>query len=192
MRKVIRVLKTPVTLLLLLAILGYGAYWGYQQVTVDTTRPETACVMQDVGNELSSDRISVRVLNGGEQGGAAKTTRFALLSWGYHIVSYNNSDRDVDQVTIVGNAADDPEVKLVAQAFKAPVVTEGDGRVDHVVDVILPTRFGMVDKIPTSIPVDGPVCLPAITAASSASASPDGTSTASSSSSPTATSTKKK
>ncbi|MGC3995425.1 MAG: LytR C-terminal domain-containing protein [Propionicimonas sp.] len=194
MRKVIRVLKTPVTLLLLLAILGYGAYWGYHQVTLDTASPETVCVVQDVGGELTSDKVSVRVLNGGEQGGAAKTTRFTLLSWGYHIVSYNNSDREVDQVTIIGNSADDPEVKLVAQAFKAPVATEGDGRVDHIVDVILPTRFGMVDKIPTSIPVVGPVCLPPITASATESASPSASAseTPTASTTPTAKSTKKK
>ncbi len=176
MRQVIRVLKTPVTLLLLLAILGYGAYWGLKNATADASTPEAACVVQDVGGTLTSDKVSVRVLNGGEKGGAAKNTRFYLLSFGYHIVSYNNSDREVDKVTIVGNAADDPEVKLVAQAFKAPVVTEGDGRADHVVDVIVPTKFELVAAPPKSIAVTGPVCLPVITSASATdSASPSAT-----------------
>ncbi len=189
MRKVIRVLKTPVTLLLLLAILGYGAYWGYHQVTLDTSRPETPCVPQDVGTQLTSDKVSVRVLNGGEQALAANHTRFILLSWHYHIVSWNNSDRQVDKVTVIGNSADDPEVQLVAKAFKSEVVTEGDGRADHVVDVILPTKFEMLETPPTSIPVDGPVCLPVIAKATD-SASPS--TSASASSTPTSTATKKK
>lgn len=171
-RKVIRVLKTPVTLLLLLGILGYGAYWGYHEVTKDTSRPETPCVTQDVGTTLTSYKISVRVLNGGEQALAANHTRFTLVAWHYHIVSWNNSKRQVDKVTVIGNSADDPEVQLVAQAFKPPVVTEGDGRADHVVDVILPTRFEMLKTLPTSIPVNGPVCLPAIN--NSASENPSG------------------
>ena len=38
MRQVIRVLKTPVTLIILLAILGYGAVWGYQHATTPDAR----------------------------------------------------------------------------------------------------------------------------------------------------------
>jgi len=189
-RKVIRVLKTPVTLLLLLAILGYGAYWGYKQVTLDTANPEATCVMQDVGKTLTADKISVRVFNGGDTPRAANDTRYKLLSYGdYHIITWRNSDREVTQVTVIGNSANDPEVRLVAQAFNAPVATEGDGRADHVVDVIVPTKFSVVTKMPTSIAVDGPVCLPAIdTATESASPSPD----ESTSPSPTGSATKKK
>lgn len=186
MRKVIRVLKTPVTMVILLAILGYGAMWGYKQVTLDTSKPEAACVVQDVGDALTSDKVSVRVLNGGEKPRAAKDTRYFLLTWGYHIVNYTNSERAVDVVTVIGNAADDPEVRLVAQAFKA-AATEGDGRVDHVVDVIMPTKYQTVSPPPTSIAVDGPVCLPRIDTASE-SASPS----ESSSASPSATPTRKK
>ncbi len=189
-RKVIRVLKTPVTLLLLLGILGYGAYWGYKQVTIDNSRPAATCVSQDVGKELTSDKISVRVLNGGEKPRAAKDTRFVLLSFGYHIVTYGNSDRDVDVVTVVGNAANDPEVRLVAQAFTSEVATEGDGRQDHVVDVLLPTKFQMLKTPPTSIAVDGPVCLPAIETAATTSPSPDDTATPSQT--PTTKASKKK
>ncbi len=191
-RKVIRVLKTPVTLLLLLGMLGYGAYWGYKQVTTNTTRAEATCVEQDVGKELTSDKISVRVLNGGQQGGAAKRTRFVLLSFGYHIVSYGNSDREVSVVTVVGNSADDPEVRLVAEAFTGDVATEGDGRADHVVDVILPTKFEMLKTRPTSIAVDGPVCLPAITTTASESASPTASASATPTPSASAKATKKK
>ena len=187
-RQIVRVLKTPVTLLLLLAILGYGAKWGYDQATKDTSKPDAACVMQDVGDYLTSDKVTVRVLNGGETGGHAKNARFFLISHGFHVTHYNNSDRKVETTTVIGNSADDPEVKLVAQMFDG-AVTEGDGRADHVVDVILPTKFEMLETPPTSIPVDGPVCLPVIAKATD-SASPS--TSASASSTPTSTTSKKK
>ena len=59
MRQAIRVLKTPVTLILLLAILGFGASWGLQHVTMDDApRQQAACVMTDVGTELTPDKVT--------------------------------------------------------------------------------------------------------------------------------------
>lgn len=188
MRKAIRVLKTPVTMLALLAILGYGAVWGYKNATADSTGAQTQCVMTDVGGTLTPDKVTVRVLNGGTQGGHAKTTRSYLQAFDFKVIYYNNSDREVQTTTVVGNAANDPEVQLVAKMFDG-AVTEGDGRADHVVDVIVPTKYQEFDNPPRpSVAVTGPVCLPAITT-SSASASPSGSASAS----PTATakSTKK-
>lgn len=197
-RRVVRVLKTPVTLLLLLGILGYGAYWGYKQVTLDPARPDATCVMQDVGKTLTPDKVTVRVFNGGETGNHAKTTRNFLIAFDFHVISYNNADEKVTTTTVIGNSADDPEVKLVAQMFRDSV-TKGDGRADHVVDVIVPTQYQDLSKNTdhpvTSIAVDGPVCLPVInTATESASPTPDQSTTPSPNSTPTATkkSTKKK
>lgn len=171
MRQVIRVLKTPVTLLVLLAILGYGAYWGYQQVTIDDSRPAETCVMTDVGDTLTPDRVTIRVLNGGETGGQAKRTREFLLAYGFRGGAFGNADRKVEVATIVGNAPDDPEVLLVQQLFDG-AVTEGDGRKDHVVDVIVATKSQMLADPPKpSVPVDGPVCLPRLSPTGSATAS---------------------
>ena len=159
MRKAIRVLKTPVTLLALLAILGYGAVWGYEHVTKDVDRPVAACVIQDVGDTLTPDKVTVRVFNGGESGGLAKGTALYLRAWGFPAPSYKNADRRVEQTTIVGNSPDDPEVRLLQQFFEGSVA-EGDGRADHVVDVIMGDKNTQVNKPVTKIAVDGPVCLP--------------------------------
>jgi len=189
-RKVIRVSKTPVTLLLLLGILGYGAYWGYKQVTIDNSRPAATCVSQDVGKELTPDKVTVRVFNGGDTGGHAKRTRSFLIAFNFHVISFNNADETVATTTVIGNSADSPEVRLVAQMFRDSV-TRGDGRADHVVDVIVPTKYQDLstasDHPVTTVAVDGPVCLPVInTATESASPTPD------ESASPTATASKKK
>ncbi|MCA0297182.1 MAG: LytR C-terminal domain-containing protein [Actinobacteria bacterium] len=184
MRKAIRVLKTPVTMLALLAILGYGAVWGYKNATADSTGPQTTCVMTDVGGTLTPDKVTVRVLNGGTQGGHAKTTRSYLMAFDFKVIYYNNADREVQTTTIVGNSANDPEVQLLAKMFDG-AVTEGDGRADHIVDVIVPTKFQEYDNPPRpSIPVSGPVCLPPVTA-SSASPSDSASPSATASSTPT-------
>ncbi len=190
MRKAIRVLKTPVTLLALLALLGYGAVWGYKHATADPTQTAAQCVMQDVGGTLTPERVTVRVLNGGTQGGHAKTTRFYLITAGFVVIYYNNSDREVPTTTIVGNSASDPEVQLLAKYFNG-AVTEGDGRADHVVDVIVPTKFQEFAEPPkVSVPVNGPVCLPEITAGAKASSS--ASPSAGPSATPSSTPTKKK
>lgn len=165
MRQVIRVLKTPVTLIILLAILGYGAVWGYNQVTLPANRKEASCVAVDVGGKLTPDRVTVRVLNGGTQGGLAKTTAFRLRQKGFHVVFWNNSDERVPNPVVVGSSADDPEVRLLQQFF-TDATTKGDGRGDHVVDVILTDQDSFIKDAVGSIPVTGPVCLPAIVTAS--------------------------
>lgn len=183
-RQVVRALVTPVTMLALLAVVGYGAWWGYKQVTVDTTRPAATCVPTDVGGTLTPEHVTVRVLNGGETGGHAKTTRGFLIAYGFKVVYFNNSDRPVTVTTIVGNAADDPEVLLVQKMFDG-AVTEGDGRADHVVDVIVGTKYQELNnpEKPT-LPVEGPLCLPAITRPSGL-ASPSATPGSSASATPT-------
>ncbi|HSK32997.1 MAG TPA: LytR C-terminal domain-containing protein [Propionicimonas sp.] len=170
MRQVIRVMKTPVTLIILLAILGYGAMWGYQHATMPDPRPEATCVMTDVGKQLTPDRVTVRVLNGGETGGLAKLTALYLRSHGFRVIYYNNAEERSPSTVVVGSSVDDPEVKLMLGFFTGSTA-KGDGRGDHVVDVILGDKVTQVESPVASVPVTGPVCLPPI-AASSVSATP--------------------
>jgi hypothetical protein len=169
-RQVIRVIKTPVTLIILLAILGYGAMWGYQHVTMPDNRRVETCVMTDVGPNLTPDRVTVRVLNGGETGQLAKLMAGFLRAHGFRVIYYNNSDERVPNTIVVGNSVDDPEVKLMLGFFTGSTA-RGDGRADHVVDVIMGDKDTHIENPVASIPVNGPVCLPPI-AASTESASP--------------------
>lgn len=170
MRQVIRVIKTPVTLIILLAMLGYGAMWGYQHVTMPDNRKVETCVQTDVGANLTPDRVTVRVLNGGEKGGLAKLMAGFLRSHGFRVIYYNNTDERVPNTVVVGNSVDDPEVKLMLGFFTGSTA-KGDGRADHVVDVIMGDKDTHIENPVASIPVNGPVCLPPI-AASTESASP--------------------
>ena len=163
MRQVIRVIKTPVTLIILLAILGYGAMWGYQHVTMPDNRKVETCVMTDVGKNLTPDKVTVRVLNGGEKGGLAKLMAGYLRAYGFRVIYYNNSDERVPNTVVVGNSVDDPEVQLLLGFFTGSTA-KGDGRADHVVDVIMGDKNTQIDNPVASIPVTGPVCLPPIPA----------------------------
>lgn len=161
-RQIVRVLKTPVTLLLLLAFVGYGAAWGWEHATAPRpTRPPAPCVPIDVGDELTPQYVQVRVLNGGTRGGLAKTTATFLRAYDFKVIKVNNTDERLENTVIVGNSPDDPEVQLLLGFFK-DATARGDGRPDHVVDVLLGDRSSRITNPEvTSIPVDGPVCLPA-------------------------------
>lgn len=182
--QVIRILKTPVTLIALLALLFGAGYWGYKAVTAESTKVANACVMTNVGSELTPKSVQVRTLNAGGKPLLAKQTANDLRPYGFTVIRVNNIDRIVDKTVIVGNAANDPEVRLVMQFFPDSVA-EGDGRVDHVVDVLVGTAFVRTPNGPkTTLPVDGPVCLPPPLTAT-ASATPDA------SASPSASASKK-
>jgi hypothetical protein len=167
--QVIRILKTPLTLIgLLLLTLGAG-YWGLQAAQAPIPKNVAPCVMTDVGKELTPKSVQVRVLNAGGSGGLAKSTaNERLRPYGFDVIRINNADgnRVVDRTVVIGHAVDDPEVKLVMQFFPN-AIAEGDGRVDHVVDVLVGTAFVPTPSNPvTTVPVDGKVCLPQRTTAS--------------------------
>lgn len=160
-RQVVRVLKTPVTLLLLLAFVGYGAMWGYEHAKAPAPgRPPIPCEPFDVGDTLTPQMVQVRTLNGGTRGGMAKTAASHLRAYDFKVIKINNTTERLENTVIVGKNADDPQVKLLTYFFKDAEV-RGDGRIDGVVDVLLGTNSVRIPnpKV-TTVEVDGPVCLP--------------------------------
>jgi hypothetical protein len=155
----IRYLKTPLTLIaLLLLVLGAG-YWGLKAVEAPIPKTVTPCVMTDVGDKLTPNFVQVRVLNAGAASGTARATGQYLRAYGYDVIRVNNDDRQVAETVIVGNAADSPEVLLVQQFFPGSIV-QGDGRADHVVDILLGAKADRAPAPNTTLPVSGKVCLP--------------------------------
>jgi hypothetical protein len=160
-RDVVKVVKTPLTLVGLLALVAFGGVWGWKNATAAVPpRPPEPCVATNVNGRLTPHFVSVRVLNAGFKGGLAKRASTWVRSRGFLVIKVNNSERRLAETTIIGNAATDPEVKLVAGFFKNAKV-EGDGRADHVVDILLGAEFVGFNETPvSSIAVPGPVCLP--------------------------------
>ncbi|MDR1214556.1 MAG: LytR C-terminal domain-containing protein [Propionibacteriaceae bacterium] len=134
--QIVRAIRTPITLVILLGLLGCGAWWGYRMI-VDGVRPALPdpCVTVDLA-ELTPASVVVRVYNGGPVRGLANNVAKGLRQAGYMVVNVGNSDEKIDRVVIVGFSADSPEVQLVAARFIDPIV-RADQRRDHSVDVLV-------------------------------------------------------
>ncbi len=172
MQRYLRLFGTPITLLLLLGVLVYGAWWGYRNVTApfagNTPDP---CVTQNVGKELKSGQVSVRVLNGGTQVGLAGRVGAELTGAGFKVTDVGNTSEIISSTVVVGASKNAPEVKLVLGFFKGATV-RADQRTDGTVDVLVGDKYaGFNAKAARQISVPGGVvCLPA-GASHSASAS---------------------
>ena len=163
-RKVLRAFSTPITLIILLGLLIGGTFWGYKAVTAKVPGPAVP-TCEDVSlTVLEPSSVTINVLNGGSQRGLAGRIADHLEEHGFLIKDIDNTDPRVLTVLILGSSADNPEVQLVAGWFVDPQI-EGDGRVDHTVDVIVGNSFsektGFVAEPPLSIEIpSGKVCLP--------------------------------
>lgn len=162
--RVLRALRTPLTLLVLLGVLVYGAWWGWTNVAAPPAPPQrVACVDQKVvKNQLKSSQVTVNVFNGGKARGLAGTVAQDLRRKGFKTSRVGNTDAETVSTTIVvGASKNNPEVKLVLTFFKKAKVRE-DKRSDHSVDVLVGNKYaGFNSKAATTIAVKTQtVCLP--------------------------------
>ncbi|GAA1370906.1 hypothetical protein GCM10009638_01040 [Luteococcus sanguinis] len=123
--------------------------------------PQTPCVDQSVGKALTTKQVTVKVYNGGRKTGLAGRVAAQLKAKGFIIGRTANTETRVTTTQIIGANPDNPEVKLVAGFFKGAKIS-GDDRLDHSVDVLVGQETtGFTASAPTSIAVNGAVCLPA-------------------------------
>lgn len=169
-KKLVRLLVTPVTLLALLAVLYFGARWGYREATAPA-EPEAipSCSPSNVGKVLPSSKVTVNIFNGGSQQGLAGKVSRTMKARGFVVKAVDNTDQTIEQTVIVGASKDDPAVKLVAQQLVKPEIRE-DGITDGIVDIFVGNKFAGWTKTPKpwQIQVSSPPCL----APSSASPTP--------------------
>lgn len=152
--------KTPVTLLVLLAVLAFGAWGGKWFLDhSEIVEPPIPCVNQEL-KVLKTQNVTVKVENGGSQRGLARAVTKGLSAKGFITLSPSNIEDRILKTEIVGAKEDSPEVQLVAGFFKGAVV-KGDGRIDGTVSVRVGNEFGEVNqKAPTQVEVPGGVvCL---------------------------------
>lgn len=161
MRQYLRLIGTPVTLLLLLAFLLYGGWWGFGHLLAPVVATPTPCTTQGVGKTLASSKVSVRVYNGGTEVGLASRVATQLRGVGFITLGTGNTGESVGKTVIVGSTKDAPAVRLVAAFFKGATI-RADHRIDGTVDVLVGDDYaGMNTAAPRSIAVPGgKVCLP--------------------------------
>jgi hypothetical protein len=169
--RVFRIVRTPLTLLILLGILCYGAWWGYTNVLkpVDPLPPEP-CVTQSLPNSrLKSTQVTVSVYNGGDRRGLAGDVGRALRDKGFRVQRTANTGENIKETVIVGANAKNPEVVLVKAFFKDATV-RADKRTDGTVDVLVGDKYGgFKKKAPTAVVVkSAKACLPSNQSASPA------------------------
>lgn len=151
----------PIILVLLIALLAWGAIWGFRQLTKPPVeiQPEP-CVTQEA-SVLQTSQVIVQVLNGGTAAGRAGQVTDQLTNQGFQTRSPGNTNEAVPATTVVGLSPEDPAVNLVA-AFFPEAIKKGDGRTDGVVTVLVGDNFsGFNPEAPKQIEVPGGVvCLP--------------------------------
>lgn len=145
--RVFRMVRTPITLLILLGVLCYGAWWGYTNVLKPTPPvPPTPCVPQRVsGGELRSSQVTVSVYNGGSKKGLAGDVGRSLRQRGFKVPKTTNTGQKIQKTVILGAGAKNPEVLLVKGFFKGAQVRV-DKRPDHSVDVLVGNDYGGFNK----------------------------------------------
>lgn len=161
--RVLRAIRTPLTLLILLGLLVYGAYWGWTKVAAPPPPPpQPTCVPQKVAKgELKADQVTVNVYNGGKVRGLAGQVARDLQQAGFQRGRVSNTKEHVTDTVVVGASKTNPEVKLVAGFFKKATI-RADHRKDGSVDVLVGDKFGGFNaKAKTSVAVKTEtVCLP--------------------------------
>jgi hypothetical protein len=168
--RIFRIVRTPLTLLLLLGVLCYAAWWGYTNVLRPIPpSPVQPCVDQSVNKgQLKSSQVTVKVYNGGNKRGLAGDVGRSLRERGFNVIRTANTAEKISKTVIVGADAKNPEVLLVKGFFKDAIV-KGDKRADHSVDVLVGNKYGGFNKNAkrTYAVKASTVCLPSQTTSSS-------------------------
>ena len=145
--RIFRAVRTPFTLLVLLGILCYGAWWGWSNVIREVPpAPPAPCVEQKLAkNRLKSSQVTVSVFNGGDKRGLAGDVGRSLRERGFKVQTTTNTLQKVQKTVIVGAGTKNPEVLLVKAFFKDAEV-KADKRVDGSVDLLVGNRYGGFNK----------------------------------------------
>ncbi len=169
-RQVARALKTPVTLLILVAVVYLAARWGWDEARKPIPpRPMAPCVVKQVGPTLLPEHVYVNVYNGSKTNGLARRLAQILSADGFKVYKRVNADNPDHAISeVVGRAEDAPEVQVVRQAFQ-DIAFRADGRNDGFVDVIIGEaqpvllenpQFGVALPEGTACLADPPVSAP--------------------------------
>ena len=166
--RVFRVVRVPLTLLVLLGVLAYGAWWGYTNVIkpLPPAAPDP-CVETSVNRgQLTANQVTVSVFNGGNRRGLAGDVGRSLRERGFRVQRSTNTEQKVGATVIIGANAKNPEVLLVRSFFREATI-KADKRKDRSVDILVGDRYGGFNKnAKTSIAVKSrTVCLPSVRSA---------------------------
>ena len=146
--RIFRIVRTPITLLLLLGVLLWAAWWGYHNIIAPIPEiPPPPCVDQTVAkNEIKASQVIVKVYNGGDRQGLAGDVTRSLRAKGFKVPVTDNTKEKISKTVIVGGGAQNPEVLFVKTFFKDAVVRVDPKKKDASVDVLVGNKYGGFNK----------------------------------------------
>ncbi len=158
--------RTPITMVVLLAILVGGAWWGWNSL-INTSAGPTCVEQQLENNRLVPKQVSVNVYNGGAKAGTAAKVADLLRKRGFNVPKVANEPKGdkVDTVELRGHAANSPELQLVAGQLAQKAAPVADGRDSHTVDLVVGTKYTKLNAkglASITVPAGSSVCLPVI------------------------------
>jgi hypothetical protein len=144
--------RTPITLLVLLAVLLGAGYYGYRTVispSDDNSKnsgPATTCTKHRVfhrGQKIASSDILVNVYNAGSIANLASDTLGSLHGNGFQrgVAANAPSGISATNVTILTRHSALPEVRLVARQFQGRVAFRKGRPLAAGIDVIVGDEF---------------------------------------------------
>ncbi|MDO5068223.1 MAG: LytR C-terminal domain-containing protein [Propionibacteriaceae bacterium] len=159
--RIFRLIATPFLLLGLLALLVWGAFWGWRNLTAPFPEPApTPCVTQTT-ELLTPAQVTVRVINGGQAVGLASKVGQQLTDLGFRVDTVRNTEERIEKVVIIRSGSNNTDAAtLVGGQFKNAVI-ENDARIDGTVDVLVGNEFpGLAEEPLAETPVTtGTICL---------------------------------
>lgn len=161
--RILRTIRTPLILLILLGILVYGAWWGWTNIVKPVqSKPDNPCVPTKVTDKkLKTSQVTVQVKNGGDKRGLAGQVTKQLDRAKFDTKQPSNTDKKITKTVVIGAKASNPEVKLVKKFFPGSKA-RGDHRSDGTVEVRVGNGYkGFKKHAKHSYPVKTKkVCLP--------------------------------
>lgn len=170
-----RHILTFFTMLALIALVAFGASWGWRSLTADlpdsplvAEEPTPSCkpIQLKPGQKLRAKQVQVSVFNGGSRSGLAGETLDALIERGFIGGELGNapSDLNVVRVQVWTTVKNDPQARLVARQLGSSVnIRHTRKDLGEGVDVIVGNAFTKLRKpAPKAIPVRKPLelCVP--------------------------------